>query len=276
VGSGGAAAQVTIGAQALNATSADTRIEIFANGQRGYPSTIVHTVEGSPIALRAPGMADLAVDSCVLTGASGDAPLYGDRCVVAPAGVSHVWLQYTCAPKTRLVDITRLANDANLWNEETFPSGLRILAGVPFRIPDGINRFRDAGDDMRGARPVTLTIPVDQPGVSQVFFLLNTAWGQPGPASYLTFTFAGDRGARFEKKLMGGVDIRDYNRGVYTNTIDGVTSRPAFDNGRGQRMDAVAVDLPPAFRQQTLKTITMLDMGRWTFQRAILWAVSVR
>jgi hypothetical protein len=123
---------------------------------------------------------------------------------------------------------------------------------------------------------VTLMIPVDRPGVSRVFFLINTAWGQPGPASYLSITFAGDRGASFEKKLIGGVDIRDYNRGVYTNTVDGVQSRPAFDNGLGQRIDMVEIDLPAAFRQQTLKTITMLDTGRWTFQRAILWAVSVR
>jgi hypothetical protein len=273
---GRTAAQVTIGAQALEARSPDTRIEIFANGQRAYPSTTVHTFAGASISLRAPALADLAADSCVLTGSSGDAPVYPEGCLVAPPGVSHVWLQYACSPKTQPLDIARFANDANLWNEETFPSGMRNLAGVPFRIPDGINRFRDAGDDMRGARPVTLMIPVDRPGVSRVFFLINTAWGQPGPASYLSITFAGDRGASFEKKLIGGVDIRDYNRGVYTNTVDGVQSRPAFDNGLGQRIDMVEIDLPAAFRQQTLKTITMLDTGRWTFQRAILWAVSVR
>jgi hypothetical protein len=51
--------------------------------------------------------------------------------------------------------------------------------------------------------------------------------------------FDGDRGAHYEKKLIGGVDIRDYNRGVYTNTVDGVSSRAAFDNGNGQRMDLI-------------------------------------
>lgn len=45
--------QVTVGAQALDALSQDTRIEIFANGQRAYPSTTVRTRAGTPISLRA-------------------------------------------------------------------------------------------------------------------------------------------------------------------------------------------------------------------------------
>jgi hypothetical protein len=41
-------------------------------------------------------------------------------------------------------------------------------------------------------------------------------------------------------------------------------------------MDLVQVDLPPEFRRQALETITIRDTGRYNFQRAILWAVSVR
>jgi hypothetical protein len=112
--------------------------------------------------------------------------------------------------------------------------------------------------------------------VSQAFFLLNTLWGQPGPESYITLEFAGDHGAHFEKKLIGGVDVRDYNHGVYTNTINGTTTRLAFDNGHGQRMDVIQVDLPPDFHQQTLETITIRDTGGFNIQRTTLWAVSVR
>jgi hypothetical protein len=194
---------------------------------------------------------------------------------VAPPGASDVRLMYTCAPKAMPVDISGLANDSSAWNEETSPAGPRILAGVPFLIPDGAKRFWDAGTPMRGAQPSTLTIPVKLAGISKAFFLMNTLWGQPGPESYLGVAFAGDRGGRFEKKLIGGVDVRDYNRGVYTNTINGTSSRPAFENGRGQRMDLVEVDLPADFQKQQLQTITVTDTGRYGFQRAVLWAVTV-
>jgi hypothetical protein len=275
-GLGRPAAQVSIGAQALGARSPDTRIEMFANGQRAYPLYTVHTQAGISISLRAPALVQLAADTCVLAAASGDAPVYDDNCIVPPPGSSDVRLMYACAPKAAPIDIAGLTNDATAWNEETFPAGPRILAGVPFLIPQGVKRFWDAGTPMRGARPATLTIPVKQPAVSKVFFLMNTLWGQPGPASYLSVAFAGDHGAYFEKKLIGGVDIRDYNRGVYTNTINGVTSRPAFENGRGQRMDLVEVKLPSDFQRQSLQTITLTDTGRYSFQRAILWAVTVQ
>jgi hypothetical protein len=181
-------------------------------------------------------------------------------------------------PKARPIDIDKFANDWSAWNEETYPAGPRILDGVPFLIPDGTNRLWHAGAGVFDALPITLTISVKQPAASQALFLMSTFWGQGGAGaeSYLTLAFDGDRGAHFEKKLIGGVDVRDYNRGVYTNTINGTTSRPAFDDGHGQRMDLVQVDLPPEFRQQTLDNITIRDTGRYTFQRAILWAVSVR
>jgi hypothetical protein len=100
-------AQVTIGAQALPAASPDTRIEIFANGQRAYPSATIHTQAGMPIVLRAPAFADMAADTCVLTSSFGDTPVYGDRCIGARASISDVRLGYSCAPKTRLIDVRR-------------------------------------------------------------------------------------------------------------------------------------------------------------------------
>ena len=43
-----------------------------------------------------------------------------------------------------------------------------------------------------------------------------------------------------------------------------------------QRIDLVEVALPTEFRSQSLETITVKDTGRFNFQRAILWAVTVR
>jgi hypothetical protein len=43
-----------------------------------------------------------------------------------------------------------------------------------------------------------------------------------------------------------------------------------------QTVDLVEVALPVEFRRQTLESITVKDTGRLVFQRAILWAVTVR
>lgn len=75
---------------------------------------------------------------------------------------------------------------------------------------------------------------------------------------------------------MGGVDVRDYHHGDYTNSINGTTSRQVLDDGRGNRIDLVQIALPPEFRHQQLVSITLTDTGRLGFQRAILWRVAVR
>ena len=41
-------------------------------------------------------------------------------------------------------------------------------------------------------------------------------------------------------------------------------------------MDVVEVALPDDFRRQALESVTIKDTGRLVFQRAILWAVTVR
>ena len=275
-GLGRAAAQVNIGAAALDAHSRDARIEILANGQRANPVATIQAKAGIPVMLHAPGLVQFAEDTCVATASSGDIPVYGGNCIVPPPGASQIRLLYTCAPKARPIDIAKLANDHGFWNEELSPAGPRILEGVPFLIPDGRERAWHAGAGTADARPVALAIPVQQPAVSQAFFLLNTLWGRAGPDSYIGLVFDGGRGAHFEKKLIGGVDVRDYNHGVYTNTINGTTSRLAFDNGHGQRMDLVQVDLPAEFRQEGLESITIRDTGGFNIQRTALWAVSVR
>lgn len=275
-GLGRSMAQVDIGAVALNPHSKDARIQILANGQRADPMATINARAGIPILVRAPSLVQLSQDTCIATASSGDIPVYEGNCIVPPPGASQVRLLYSCAPKAMPIDIAKFANDHGFWNEEMFPAGPRILDGVPFLIPDGTERAWHAGEGTPDARPIALAISVRRPAVSQAFFLLNTLWGQPGPESYITLEFAGDRGAHFEKKLIGGVDVRDYNHGVYTNTINGTTTRLAFDNGHGQRMDVIQVDLPPDFHQQTLETITIRDTGGFNIQRTTLWAVSVR
>jgi len=171
-----------------------------------------------------------------------------------------------------------LVNDRFLSKPELAPAGPRLLGGVPFLLqPSGKNRYWRAQIAAEGsARPVSLTIPVGRAGVSRAYFLLNTKWGQPGSASYLALEFKGDQGSLYEKKLVGGIDVRDYHHGAFTNSVNGTTSRPVFDDGLWQAIDLVEVALPDEFRRQTLETIVLDDTGRLVFQRAILWAVTLR
>jgi hypothetical protein len=174
------------------------------------------------------------------------------------------------------MDISREMNDGNLWDADLAPAGSRIFGEVPFILPEARNRYwRGTVAAEGGARPVSLTIPVNQ-AVSTAYFLLNTEWGQPGPESYLTLEFRGDGGAQYAKRLVAGVDVRDYHNGTMVNTINETTTREAFAYGRGERIDRVEVALPDSFRDHKLESITLKDTGRYGFQRAILWAVTVR
>jgi hypothetical protein len=277
--SSGGDAQLLLFEYAHAARSYDTRIP-FQVGSISYPAQPPQTrfpvKAGIPLALRAPELFQLSADTCVLVSYTGTEPVYGHNCIVPGAGSSELALRYLCAPKAYPIDISRAMNDGNLWDADMAPAGPRIFAGIPFVLPEGRNRYwRGTIAAEGGARPVSLAIPVNKP-VSTAYFLLNTEWGRPGPESYLTLEFHGDRGAHFEKKLVGGVDVRDYHNGTYVNTVNGTTTRPIFDFGRGERIDLVEVTLPPDFRDRNLENITLVDSGRYGFERAILWAVTVR
>jgi hypothetical protein len=271
-------AHIDISARANEARSFDTRIS-FRAGARHYPADTAPLVvkSGTPVPLRAPALVQLEADTCVLTSYDGTVPVYPGACVIPLAPQSNLEVNYLCVAKSYPIDMDRLVNDSGLDKAVLAPAGARMLDGIPFLLPEGKNRFwrgQTAADG--SARPVSLSIPVGRAAVSTAYFLLNTEWGQPGPQSYLALEFRGDRGAYFEKKLVGGVDVRDYHHGVFTDAINGITSRVAFDDGLGQRMDLEEVALPEDFRRQTLESITVRDTGRLVFQRAILWAVTVR
>jgi hypothetical protein len=249
-------------------------------GQRQYPAENLPGAakQGTPVPLRAPALVQLAEDTCVLTSYVGTAAVYPGGCIIAAASTADVNLNYYCAPKAYPIDIGGLVNDhGRLDRSELVPAGARIMDGIPFLFPDTKNRYwrgQIAADG--SARPVNLSIAIRRASVSTAYFLLNTEWGQPGPQSYLILEFRADRGAFFEKRLIGGVDVRDYHHGVFTNSINGITTRPVFDDGLGETVDLVEVALPVEFRRQTLESITVKDTGRLVFQRAILWAVTVR
>ncbi len=120
-----------------------------------------------------------------------------------------------------------------------------------------------------------LRVPVDVFGATSVQTLMDTAWGTstPGLASV---EFIGTGGADYVLNLVGGVDVRDYNRNVFTNTINGTTTQNVFTTSDGQnRLDKQSIALPAAFASQTLLQIAFIDNGANYSQRLFVAGVTV-
>jgi hypothetical protein len=163
------------------------------------------------------------------------------------------------------------------------PTGNVTLGGVPFNIASNAAGHQgwsaqSAGDDPDGRK--SITIPINVYGVTDVYTLINTIYGQRGPNYYAWLEFTGSRGATYTYRLVGNSDIRDYCKGDLTNAINGITtvnvfSCPKTNNGQEGRLDMQHIVLPDEFADQTLSTIKLVDNGRWGFQRVVLDGVTV-
>jgi hypothetical protein len=163
------------------------------------------------------------------------------------------------------------------------PTGPVTLGGIPFNIASNgagnqawnaaIAAGGTTGSNDPGGMEST-TINVNVHGATNVYTLINTWIGQPGPDSYAWLTFIGSGGATYTKYLVGNVDIRDYNGAAFTDSINGTTTTNVFSSGN-QRLDMQNVALPPAFATQTLTTIELVDDGGPGLQRTILDGVTV-
>jgi hypothetical protein len=155
--------------------------------------------------------------------------------------------------------------DNSIVNGSTFPSGSQNYGSVPFAIPASPNNYWSgsvAGNCGPGA--VSLTIPVGVSGVTSAFTLLNTFRGEAGPDAYLYVTFTGSGGATATQPLVGGVNVRNYNSGGYTSTINNTSTVQVWTNGAGQRLD-----------RQVLTSVTITDTGSYDLSRAMLSALTV-
>jgi hypothetical protein len=172
-------------------------------------------------------------------------------------------------------------------NCNTFPYGTKHYNGIPFLI-EGNKKgtennawFADlaAGG---GSGVVSITIPVNVAKVKTVYTLMNTIWGSPD-TGLLSITFTGSEGATWTFDPIGGVNVRDFNNGSFTDTCicqlpGGVGQAGAINawvNGDGQRLDEQIYELPTEFATQTLVSITITDSGNEGVQRSFLAAVTV-
>lgn len=152
------------------------------------------------------------------------------------------------------------------------PTGSLTFGGVPFTIPTGGLNYWDS-EGVGGPNPRILDIGTNRYGVSRVFTLINTMWGKTG-GPFASLEFFGDNGGYYKKDLYGDIDIRDYNKSNWTNSINGTTTVNVFENAT-MRLDRQQIDLPAAFANQTLVRIRLSDSGAADFQRTILCGVTV-
>lgn len=185
--------------------------------------------------------------------------------------------EFQTVPLGNLANATWTSNGAVI-NGTTYPTGSQTLGGVPFDISASgtSGNFIWHADNAVGDNPRTLTLPVNIYGVTSVHSLINTLWGEKNTGAFAAIEFTGSEGATFTFDLDGNDDIRDYNfNPIYTTLINGTTTTEVFNNGLGQHLDKVQVDLPAAFATQTLTSIRYVDNGNPFFQRIFVAGVTV-
>jgi hypothetical protein len=156
-----------------------------------------------------------------------------------------------------------------------YPLGNATYLGIPFFLgpPTGNNYIF-----MNNTNPVTTDIPINQTGVQRVRTLLNTAWGQPGPNSYLRVEFHGLSGSIYAIDLIGSVHMRDHGP-CCTQFIDPnppTCTRNVWVSTSGQvRADMQTFALPADIRVNGLAFIRFIDTGALNFQRGMLFAATL-
>ncbi len=174
------------------------------------------------------------------------------------------------------VDLSGAANRSWVsdWGVGSFPTGRQTYNGVGFDIASDAQGARYASAIYGSTDPIVLNMDVKN--AASASSLINTIWGQPGPASYLSITFTGSAGFTQTFDLVGGVDIRDFNNYAYTNTINGTTTKNAVSvDGDQHRLDQQFYALDSAFLSQDLVSVTMTDTGGDGFSRGALTGLTI-
>lgn len=142
----------------------------------------------------------------------------------------------------------------------------------------------------RGSGAATLTIPMNLSNPNAVFLLMNTLWGSTDPNKVqVTLLFSDD--LEYTYKLAGDTNIRDFNDGYWTQTIDGAGTVQVFsqtvpaNEADGQvkhvRMDMIYLPVPHWLLGRNLLGIRITDLGNpcvgfpCDASRVYLWGATV-
>ncbi len=180
------------------------------------------------------------------------------------------------------IDISSYVNDdtRNYSGGPQYPTGENVFLSVPVRIPNTAAGQNAWAGTSTATGTTTVTVSVGVASVTSAYFILNSIWGVAGNTSDPTtsrasITFTGSGGATYTKALYGNIDIRDYNSGSYTNSINNTTTQNVWSADGVHRLDMVRVDLPAAFASQTLTSVTLTDNGANSTQRLLFKGLTV-
>ena len=161
------------------------------------------------------------------------------------------------------VDISSVVNANVAINPQTFPVGLSTGnqgTSIPFLIAPYPANGTVAGTWLGQGTGSSVTISnIDAPGEASFYALLNNYYGTPGADEY-DITITATNGDSVTYQSIGGVDTRDYNQNVFTDTIANTTF-PWFDNGIGQRLDVREFTLPTSFLTETVSSFTITQVN---------------
>lgn len=156
------------------------------------------------------------------------------------------------------VDISPYVNSNVAINPQTFPIGT-TTGNQGTGIPIDVASYSGIAGTWNGGSDGVLDVHVDVSGQASFYALLNNYYGTPGADEY-DVTIKATDGDSVTYQSIGGVDTRDYNSNVFTNTI-AATTMPWFDNGIGQRLDVREFDLPASFANETVSDFIITQVN---------------
>lgn len=158
-----------------------------------------------------------------------------------------------------------------------YPTGELTLGGVPWTIAsEGNNTWFAKRVD--GFNPRSVTIAINQTNVRSVYTLMGTWQGTTNQSRYVDLTLTNSEGFSFTTRYFGGVQIRDWFNGSYTNSLNSwKTTRVYLHSDNKSRLDMQRIDLPPQFWWSTLVSLRIDDVGSDSSspQRSFLYGLTV-
>ena len=173
-------------------------------------------------------------------------------------------------------------SSATLLNGLTMPSGPQVFTHGAEQVPVQMGGNADtaglwawsAFDAQPGSGTRELTVLTSLQGVTSVYTMMNSFWGNAG-GPFLSVTFNATGGVSQSFSVFGNVDLRDYNQNPsYTNTINGTMTQQVFSNTSNQRLDMQRFDLDGAFANETMTSVVFTDTGNEGVQRVFLTGIT--
>lgn len=180
----------------------------------------------------------------------------------AAFSVSLAFSAMASAAAYTTLTLPALNTDLTTWSDggaysSLFP-GAHTLGGIPFALQSDPT----TGKNAFVGGPGSIDIKVGVYGATNVYTLINTAWGTMDyPAG--SITFLGSAGDTYTVDLVEGVNVRDHFYNVYVNTTSASYVSQVFGSTdyHTAHLDMQNFALPAAFQSQTLTDIVFYSSG---------------